>query len=339
MSLTHFLASYLFAFLFWWGIALGCLFILMLQNLTGGRWGGLLRPILEAASRTLPVLAVCFLPVLIGASALYPWAQPGAATGLHQAAYLNPLFFMGRSVVYFTVWIALAWRLTREPARSVTALSAAGLLLYAFTVSFASIDWIMSLEPHWSSSIYGLLIGMGQVLSAFAFAIAVFCRRSALESSSKPSDLAGTFNDLGNLLLTAVMTWAYLAFMQVLIIWMGNLPHENPWVLARTAGAWRWAAIGLTVLQFAVPAWLLLFRSFKRRAPVLGGIALGLLMVHLLEVYWLVLPAFFPSGPRPSVWDLALPLAIGGVWLWAFGWQLRRRPLTDAQAREGFDHG
>lgn len=337
MSLSRFMASYLFAFLFWWGISLGCLFILMLQRLTGGRWGERLRPILEAASRTLPLLALGFVPVLLGMGALYPWAQSGAR--IHQAAYLNPAFFTARSMLYFVLWIALAWRVTREAPKNLAPLSAVGLLVILFSVTFASIDWMMSLEPAWASSIYGFLIVMGQLLAGLAFAVVVYCWRSTREPDTNTGDRPARLNDMGNLLLTAVLSWAYLAFMQVLIIWMGDLPHETPWVLARTAGAWRWVAIGLAVFQFAVPAGLLLFRPLKRQAATLGAIAFGLLLVHLFEVYWLVLPAFFPHGPRLGPWDLVLPVVLGGAWLWAFGHQLRRRPAVGASSREGLEHG
>lgn len=322
-----YLVSYLFAFLFWWSLALGSLAWLMIHRLVGGRWGNLLYPVLAAASRTLPWLLLLFLPIALGMAELFPWAQPHPPSGLlgHRGPYSNPLAFSVRGVAFFLLWGVLAWRMTPSERLPSRGLSALGLILYALSVTFAGIDWIMSLETHWYSAVFGLLLGAGQLLSALAFGIVVFAFLARRRPSHEVPDMAGRFDDLGNLLLVMVLTWAYLAFMQYLIVWMGNLPDDNTWFVRRTTGGWSGLAVFLVGGQFMAPFGLLLWRRAKRRAAWLGAIALGLLLAHLAEIYWLVLPAFQPAGPRPYWGDPVMLLLIGGFWLATFTYDLRRR--------------
>jgi hypothetical protein len=235
--------SYLIAYLFWFGIALGCLPLLMLHHLVGGAWGFVIRRILEAGTRTLPLMIVLFVPLLLGIHSLYEWSDPEivARDQILQAkhAYLNVSFFIIRAVVYFAAWIIFAYFLNRWSAeqdatgnpillRRFQLLSAPGIVVYTLGITFASIDWGMSLEPHWFSTIYGMLFIVGQTLAALAFVIPV----AVLLSDSPPASgfmKADVFQDLGNLLLAFVMLWAYISFSQYLIIWAGNLPEEIPW--------------------------------------------------------------------------------------------------------------
>lgn len=334
------LQSYLTAFLFWSGIALGSLAILMLQHITGGAWGSVLRRTLESAIRTLPLLAVLFLPIVLGASHLYEWAQPEVVAHdqllQHKQIYLNFPFFTARAVLYFTIWIALAYflcRWSREQdagnlavQRRLENISRGGLLLFALTMTFASVDWAMSLEPHWFSTIYGILFIGGQVLSAIAFAIAiatVLARQPAVGEVIS----ADRFHDLGKLLLGFVMLWAYFSFSQFLIIWSANLPEETPWYLRRLHGGWQWAAVALIVLHFALPFVLLLSRSLKRSRQWLMGVAGVVLLMRVVDLAWLILPAYERNDFPLHTGDALAFVGIGGVWFYWFVRQLRSGPL------------
>ncbi|HXF59559.1 MAG TPA: hypothetical protein VN539_07020 [Candidatus Saccharimonadales bacterium] len=292
------------------------------------------RRILEAATRVLPVMALLFLPLLFGLETLYPWTRPGEAL-IHQRPYLNPGFFLVRSALYFACWLGCAYFLNRwstledrtaDPSLAIRRrrLSGGGLLLYGLTVYFASVDWVMSTEPRWSSSIFGLLFVASQALAAFALitATAVFLSKDLRGLVTGPR-----LNDLGNLLLAAVMLWAYISFSQYLILWSGNLPREIPWVVKRTTAGWKMLALVLVVLHFAVPFALLLFRRVKTRGPWIAAIALGLLALRLVDDFWRVIPVFEPEGMALRWSYLTAPLGIGGIWVAIFTRALRHRPL------------
>jgi hypothetical protein len=343
-DLNDFYRAYLVAFLFWIGVTLGCLALLMLQHLTGGRWALIIRRLLEGGTRTLPVMAVAALPILAGMSSLYTWAQSGQADPiiLAKRAYLNPAFFTGRMVFYFACWLALAHFLnkySREEDREgnpplwmrMESLSGGGLVLLGFTLNFAAVDWVMSLEPRWYSTIYGLLLMTGMALAAMALVIVVLIWLSAKEplaSVATPS----YFQDLGSILLMFVMLWAYLEFSQYLIIWGENLSGEIPWYLRRLQGGWGTVGLALLFLNFALPFFLLLFRHVKRRMKSLLVVALLVLVMRLVDMCWMVLPAF---GDLRVSWRLMamvvlLPLGMGGVWFGYFTWQLQHLPLLPA---------
>jgi len=326
VSPTQFFHSYLFAFLFWNGIALGCLSLLMIQHLTGGRWGLAIRRLLEAGTRTVPVLVLLFLPVVFGLGRIYPWAGSAQsdATIRHavelKRAYLNVPFFLGRAVFYFAVWFLLARVLSRlsletdmgmdlRRARLLRSISGGGLLLMGLTITFMSVDWAMSLDPRWFSTIYGMLFMIGQAppLSAVAN--------------------ADTLHDLGKLMLAFIMVWAYFSFSQFLIIWSGNLPEEIPWYLRRFQGGWRLVGLFLVVFHFVVPFLILLSRGVKRRAKMIGMVALAILAVRVVDLFWLVRPEFPHTGLDLHWLDFTLPIGIGGVWLGVFARQLKTRPL------------
>lgn len=341
----QFFRSYLVAYIFWIGIALGCFAILMLQHMSGGAWGLVIRRLLESATRTFPLLALLFVPIAIGVRSIYIWAQPGAGANdealqhalAHKAPYLNIPFFIGRAVFYFAVWNLLAyllnkWSLEQDSTkyRPITTrlqgLSGPGLVLYGFTVTFASIDWIMSLEPQWFSTIYGILIMGGQGLSAMAFIIAVvvlLARYKPLSEVIKPSHL----HDLGKLMLAFLMLWAYFGFSQFLIVWSGNLPEEIPWYVRRLQSSWRWMGLALVVLQFALPFVLLLSRDLKRSSRKLVIVAIAVIVMRLVDLIWLTGPEFHESAFHLHWMDLVMPIGLGGLWLAFFANQLKRRPL------------
>jgi hypothetical protein len=337
---AEFFHSYLIAFLFWLGITLGSLALLMVQHLTGGRWALVIRRILEAGTRTLPLMAVAALPLLAGMKTLYGWARPGQTDPviLAKLSYLNPQFFIVRMVCYFAIWFTLTHFLNKWSSQEdageaglalwmrLEGLSGIGLVIYGFTVTFASIDWVMSLEPQWYSTIYGLLFMVGQALTAMAFAIAMLIwlsGRKPLSNVVRPAQ----FQDLGSFLLTFVMLWAYMEFSQWLIIWGGNLSDEIPWYIRRMEGVWGHVALLLIILGFFFPFFLLLFRHVKTRTRSLLIVTMLVLMLRLVDMYWMVLPAFGGGNIHLSWMDVALPLGMGGIWFGYFLWQLQRMPL------------
>jgi len=340
---AEFFHSYLIAFLFWIGITLGSTALLMVQHLTGGRWALVIRRILEASSRTLPLMAIAALPVLAGMKTLYSWSRPGQTDPvvLAKSSYLNPQFFAARMIFYFAVWFLLTFFLNKWSREEdsggagvplwnrIEGFSGIGLVLYGFTVTFAGIDWVMSLEPRWYSTIYGLLFMVGQALTAMAFSIIMLVwlsDRRPLSQVVRPAQ----FQDLGSFLLTFVMLWAYMEFSQFLIIWGGNLTEEIPWYIRRMEGVWGHIALLLVILSFAFPFFLLLFRHVKKRTRSLLIVALLVLAMRLVDMYWMVLPAFGGGNVRLNWMDVALPLGMGGIWFAFFLWQLQRMPILPA---------
>lgn len=340
---AQFFRSYLTGYLLWLGISLGCLAILMLQHLSGGVWGFVIRRLLEAATRVFPLLALLFVPLLFGLHQLYPWADPAKVAHdsllQHKAAYLNVPFFLARAVFYFALWCGAAHLLSRwsleqdQVPRGVLrdrmqGFSAIGLLLYGLTTTFSAIDWVMSLDPHWYSTIYGMLFMAGGAVAGMALCIAM---ASLLAKYRPMSDVLapGHFHDLGKLLLAFVMIWAYFSFSQFLIIWSGNLPEEITWYKVRLAGGWKVVGLALLLFNFVLPFLLLLSRDLKRQGRALALVAATVLAMRYVDVYWLVAPSFpgAESGLRFHPLDLAAPLAVGGLWLAEFLRQLKSRPL------------
>lgn len=319
---AQFYRSYLTGFLFVVGLALGSLAWLMLGHLVGGEWSLAIRRILEGGARTLPLTAALFLPVVLGAGTLYgEWLHPHDDLIRAKSAYLNLPFFGARSAAYFLAWLLLALAVHRGRGRG---LSAPGLLVYGFTMSFAAVDWAMSVEPHWLSASYGLQFIVGQGLSALAFAILILAALRTAEPFRRLLT-AQHFRDLGTLLFAFVLLWAYLAFTQYLIIWSANLPEEIPWYRHRVHGGWQAVAVALLAGHFAVPFALLLSRGVKERAPILAAVAAGLLLLRLVDLHWMVQPGLARSGPAPHWLDLAVPAGLGGIWLRFFLRQLKGR--------------
>jgi len=334
--------GYLLGYLFWLGISLGALSILLLHHLTGGAWGFPIRRILESAVSLLPWMLLLFLPILLfGLDDLYTWARPEQVDHdpllQHKQPYLNSGFFSARALIYFAVWIGLGSALTRwsrrqdmtdrpHPAARLTAVGGPGVVLYALVATFASIDWVMSLEPHWFSTMYGVLFAAGVALSGLSFAVVMLGKLSQEKPLSDFVD-AQHFHDIGNLLLTFVMFWAYIAFSQFLIIWSGNLSEETPWYLNRSQGGWQWVAVLLALFHFAVPFALLLSREHKRRIERMQRVARLVLGMRVLEMLWLVTPAFSPGQFKLGVTEILALLGVGGLWMGWFARHLARAPL------------
>jgi len=344
LDAAQFFQSYLFAFSFWAGISVGSLALLMLQHLTGGGWGLVIRRVLEAATRTLPLMLILFVPIIFGAHWIYPWthaeemAKNAALT--EKAKYLNLSFFTVRAAIYFAIWLALAYFLNRwslmqdktaerQFTKRMRMLSGPGMVLFVFTVTFASIDWFMSLDPEWSSTIYGFVFVASWSLSALAFVVAVMAWLSKHEPMNNVVAQLH-FHDLGKLLLALVMLWSYFAFSQFLIIWSANLPEEIRWYLPRTRGTWGAIGLAVVILHFAFPFLFLLSRSFKRNAGKLVIVAVLILVMRLFDLLWMIAPNF--TGEHSISWlgagmYIVAPIAIGGLWLGFFARTLTKRPL------------
>jgi len=337
----QFFHSYLFAFSFWVGISIGSLALLMLQHLTGGGWGLVIRRVLEAATRTLPLMLILFVPILLGAHWIYRWTDAEELAShpvlAGKARYLNLPFFTIRAVIFFAVWITLAFFLNRwstlqdktaerQYAKRMTTLSGPGMVLLIFAVTFASIDWFMSLEPEWYSTIYGFIFLASWALSALAFVIAVMAALAGHEPMNRIVAHLH-FHDLGKLLLALVMLWSYFAFSQFLIVWSGNLPEEIHWYLPRINGAWGVLALVVIVLHFAFPFLFLLSRSLKRNAGKLVIVAVLILVMRLFDLFWTITPAFTHEHFHVSWMDIVAPIGIGGLWLAMFARALAQRPL------------
>lgn len=306
------LLAYLVAYVFWANVAIGLLGLLMMQHVMRSDWGRSLRPLLDAASATFPLLGLLFLPIAFGLGRIYDWNVPGAASPTdHVTDYFNARWFVVRAIVYFVLWSVLGAALRRsapDPAapspRGARVLSAWGLVLLVVSSSFAAIDWVRSLAPHWHSTTFGLYFVAGQGLSAFAFAgvFAVWLARKPL-------------HDVAKLMFTFVILWAYIAFTQFLIIWSGNIPDETGWYVMRSQGGWQVLATALIALHFALPFLLLLPRYTNDRRSIVAAIAAFVLVMRFIDVYWLIAPAR-EAHPWPPPWPALLAtLGIGGVWL------------------------
>jgi hypothetical protein len=357
VSPQTFFRAYLLGWVYWTGIALGCTAVFMLHHLTRGAWGIVVRRVLEAASRTLPWMLALSLPLFFfGLDDLYLWARPEAVANdaLLQAKqpYLNPAFFFLRLGLYFLVWCGFAWILNRlslrqdresDPrlVRRMQLIAAPGLAAYCLMVTFASVDWLMSLEPHWFSTIYGVYLMGCHGLSALGFLIvfAVYLsRREPMSAVLQPRH----FHDWGKLLFAFTMLWAYFSFSQFLIIWSGNLPEEIEWYLHRIHGGWGAVALSLAVFHFVLPFVLLLSRDLKRNPRLLAGVALLMLFMRLVDYLWQIEPAFKEHNLAASWLYLAAPAAIGGIWVFLFLRELKKRPLlpvNDPYLPEAIAHG
>jgi hypothetical protein len=338
-SLLH---SYLLAFMFILGLSLGSLGLLMLQHLTGGMWGIVIRRPLESATRALPLVFILFAPIFFGFRYLYGAWLNAPTTGEHrlsdfQQHYLTANWFHIRALIYFAVWLLLMWvfnswsrkqdidREDRALRRRLKMLAGPGIILYVFAMSFAAIDWVMSLSPHWASTIYGFLYVAGQLISSMSLMICVvvpLSRAPVFQGVLKPRYL----HDLGKLLLAFVMLWAYFSFSQLLIIWSGNSPEEISFYRSRLYGEWGYVSVIILIFHFFVPFFLLLSRDLKRNPSLLPKVALWLIFMRFVDIYWLTRPEFTPSA-IPSLWDLAAALGLVGLWFFVFAWQLQKMPL------------
>ena len=354
-GLDRFFQAYLIAYTFWMGVVLGSMALLMVNHLSGGVWGIVLRRPFEAAIRTLPFMALLFIPILFGMHSLYHWSHAEAVASdpilQIKSLYLNVPFFYARQAFYFIVWGILGHLLTKYSAEhdrtgdpklldKLGTLSGAGLVIYFLTVTFAMVDWTMSVNPHWFSTIWGLLYIGGQGLSAFAFGICVL----VMLSQTAPLNRVLTthhFHDLGKFLFAFLMLWAYLSFSQFLIIWSANIPEEIPHYLNRWENSYKYLSIFIIVGHFIVPYALLLSRDLKKNSGKLRVIATWILFARVADYYWHVAPDLHKEGLSISLLDIALPLALGGIFISLFVANLGGRallPVNDPDLDKALHH-
>ncbi len=351
----EFYRGYLLGFMCWLGLALGSMAILMIRHLTGGGWGTVIRRILGAAMRTLPLLAILFIPVIIGIHRVYIWAQPLSnienkhlREHLEQItqSYLTINGFVVRAIIYFAIWNVCSFLLSKwskqtdqagapNNTQRFKAVAGPGLILYAFTISFAAIDWIMSLDPSWISTIFGLIILIGEILSAMCFAVVV--ERILFNYQPMSELLRPDFvHDHGKWMLTFIMVWAYFSFSQWLIIWAGNLPSEISFYLKRLSGGWGWVGLSLVLFHFCVPFAILLSRSLKLNIRKLVWVAVWLILMRYVDLFWIIEPNFSKTISL-TLADIVVPVAIGGIWLWAFFRNLAALPLVPAYDQDAHE--
>ena len=353
LNRDQFFRAWLIGYMLWLGVALGSMGLMMIHHLSGGAWGMVVRRVWEASSRTLPLLTVLFIPVVLGLNRLYPWTHSELMQTdevlRHKSVYLNPTFFLARAAVYFIGWNLIAWRMTAlsraqdggsvEATRSMQRLSGGGLVFLALSITFVGVDWFMSLNPDFYSTMFGFLFMnyLGLAGLAFTIIMASYLRRTEpMGALFRPSHFA----DYGKLTLAFVMMWAYFQFSQYLLVYAANLEEEIPYVLTRIDGGWQYLAIFLVIFQFAVPFALLLSRPLKRSPERLVKVAVFLLVIRVIDTFMYVTPEFsaaganrwFVPGEHQSVFfvswlDVVTPIAIGGLWFWMFFTQLRQRPL------------
>ncbi len=343
----QFFRSYLLAFLFWASVAIGSLSLSFIHHQTGGLWGLVIRRLLEAATRTFPVLLALFLPLTFGLHHLYTWSHADVvaqdALLRAKAPFLNTPFFLARAAFYFAVWIGLARLLNGLSARldesgdertrrRLRGLAGAGLLGMGLTITFAAVDWGMSLDAHWFSTIYGVMFMVGSALSALIFMI------MTLAWLGEEAPFAGVVqreqvHDLGKLAFAFVFLWAYVNYSQFLITWSGNLPEEIPWYQRRLHDGWQYLALALVALHFALPFVVLLSRDVKRNLGLLARVTGAIFCMRLIDLFWLIGPDLggHGAGHAPGIhvhWlDAAALVGVGGTWLWAFARELPVRPL------------
>lgn len=321
------LRGYLIGWLLALGVSGGATCWLMIHNLTGGRWGYAIRRPAAAAARAMPVVALAFVPIALGARVLFPWADAALVEASHalqhrRVAFTTPLV-IGRSVLFLAVWSVLAWSVARAAPARAGRLSAAGLVIYFVTMSLASIDWIASREPDWYSSTFGFVTILGQAATALAFLLTVVGRPAAA-ADAPAADVA---HDLGNLLQTSVVLWAYVSFAQYLVIWSGNSQEDIVWFVHRTQGAWLAAGVALIVGHFGLPFVLLLFQPAKRNVRILGSIAVFVLVMRFVDTLWTIVPSSPTDvASRIRVADVLVPAAMAALWGTVFAWQLAREP-------------
>jgi hypothetical protein len=358
VSPEQFFRSYLVGFWMWFGMGAGCLLTLMTQYLTGGAWGLIIRKPLEAGAKTLYVMWLGFLPLLLGAHRLYWWttAAGQADKRIHEKAlYLNVEFLWIRWVIYGLIWLGLTWTLTKwsrlegetksvEFSKKLESLSAIGVIAFFFTMTFASVDYLMTLEPHWFSTIYGFMTVIGQGLSALCMMTATMVLLAKFEPFRHVLTKKH-LHDLGKLMFAFVMLWAYMNFGQFLITWSANLPDEIVWYIKRMNSGWGWVSMILLVFHFAVPFAVLLSQTAKKNMSSISKIAIFIIVMRMIDVFWLVEPNFVDVRNvqfSMSWMDVVAPIGFGGLWLAVFFWNLPQQPLLAEGApdfKKALSHG
>jgi hypothetical protein len=337
----QFFFSWLVAFVYFLTIALGCLYFVLIHSATQSGWGVVVRRLGETAAATLPLFALLFVPVALGMQTLFPWSREALVASDHllqwKHPFLNTSFFYLRAAVYFAVWSALAlWCYAlscRQDAAADASLaarlrkwSAPALIPLVLTQSLAGVDWLMSLDPHWYSTIFGVYVFAGAFMSAFAFLVLV-CVGLQATGVLRNAITVEHYHDLGKMLFAFTVFWAYIGFSQFFLIWYGNIPEETLWYKHRLHGSWTAVSLLLAVGHFGIPFFFLMSRTIKRNKTTLAMGAAWMLLMHLVDVHWMVMPALHAEGIHLTPLDITTFFAVGGAFVAAFGWLLRRHPL------------
>ena len=364
MNPVHFWQSYLTGYLFGWGCTMGCIALLCIIHLAGGRWGYCIRRFLEAGTQTIYIMALLFIPIAIwGMDTLYiDWldlSNDHHHIVAEKTQYLNREFWHIRSLIIFVTWIATAhclfsWSRKQDETgdlqyrRKLKFIAGPGLLLFSLTVTVASIDWVMSIEPTWFSSIFGVMFMIGQGLTIWALSILVVTYLARFQPMKEALNLKSQHN-LGNLMFAFVILWAYIELSQFIIIWSANLPEEIPWYMNRSDGGFRYMSIFLVMFQFAIPFLLLLSRQTKRVTKFLRLIAFGIIAMRIVDLNWIIAPSIHQpitnpgrvAGPAIGCMDVIAPLAFGALFLALTLRNYRKAPILptkDPVFSEGFDY-
>lgn len=351
----RFFHAYLTAFVFWTSLGLGALFFTMLHHLVGAKWSVVIRRISESVMITLPFMSLLFIPALLGIHTLYHWSHEDALAHDHllqmKEPYLNTTFFIIRSIIFLGIWSFLSLRLyryslaqdgghTQELGDKMRRTSAWGMLLFAVTITYAAYDWLMSIDPHWYSTIFGVYFFAGSLLSLVAL-LTLLSLALQRKNILRNTITVEHYHDLGKLLFAFTIFWTYIGFSQYFLIWYGNIPEETIWYLKRWEGSWK--AVSLLILfgHFVLPFVALLFRLTKRTPAALMLLTIWILVMHWVDMYWLVYPEFLPNGASFSWLEPATMLLVGGAFLWAFWTRLTSNPLVpvaDPKLADSINH-
>lgn len=344
----QFFYSYLTAFVFWVTLGLGALFFTLIHHLVDAEWSVALRRVMEATMVTLPLLIVFFIPIAFGLSDLFEWSHSDVVASdpllLGKSPYLNTPFFLARTAGYFLVWFLLTRSLYRRSIQQDTSsekgqtirmrqISAPGMVLFGFTLTFAAFDWMMSLTPHWYSTIFGVYVFVGALLASLAFftLLLLYLRGEGVLADQITVE---HYHDLGKLIFAFVVFWTYIAFSQYLLIWYGDIPEETAWYHARWVGSWKGMSMLVLFGHFVLPFIALVTRAAKRNLKVLGFIGFWMLFIHWVDLYWIVLPSMTAHGAEGahgfslSWMDLTTMLGIGGVFVWLFWKRFTAQPIV-----------
>ena len=339
-ELKQFYFSYVTAFMFWLSIALGGLFFVLIQHLVRAGWSVVVRRFAENAAGTLPVFVLLFIPIAIGYHDLYHhWVDAPADDVILQgkSGYLNVQFFFIRAAVYLLAWAFLGWYFlessvgqdadgNHDTTRRLQARAAPALLVFALTLSFAAIDWVMSMDPHWYSTMWGVYYFAGSCLAIFAFLIVVV-KRAQANGLLVETVNAEHFHDLGKFVFGFTVFWAYIAFSQFMLIWYANIPEETIWFMHRFEGSWYWIGVALVFGHFAFPFFFLMSRHVKRFRPAMMFGAVWQLVMHYVDLHWQIMPNLHHHGAHPSLVDLFTVIGVGGIFLAAFAWHVNKHSL------------
>ena len=337
----QFFYSYLTSFVFWCSLALGALFFVMLHHLSGSVWSVVLRRLAENVMLVLPLLGLLFVPLFFGLNELYAWGDPETVMAdeilQKKQLYLNPAFFSIRAIIYFALWSLLAILLYRASVKQdkghtqslhgfFNKISAPGMIVFALTLTFAAFDWVMSLEAHWYSTIFGAYVFAGGVVG---FLSVMTVLTVYLHSRGIMSNILSTnhFHDLGRLLFAFIIFWAYMAFSQYFLIWYGNIPEETIWFLHRWVGSWKAISLLIVFGHFGAPFFILITRFAKRSGTMLTIMGLWMLFMHWVDVHWMIMPVLHRDGFSLSWQDITTLVGIGGVLIWFFWTRMAAQPV------------